>query len=159
MTMPQRFLAVAARCQPMAADLTALLARLTLGQAFLLAGLGKLRNIDNTTTFFASLGIPLPGVHAVGIGCLELVGGGLLIIGLGVRPVAVLLLCTMAVALLTAHRAEVVGALAFAPDKGFSDVVPWMFALVLLPLLVHGAGRIAIDRLVCGRCTVAPSAG
>jgi len=28
-------------------------------------------------------------------------------------------------------------------------VVPWMFALILLPLLAYGGGRIALDRLLC----------
>lgn len=140
-----------------AAGAAALLVRVTLGQAFMLTGLGKLRNLERTTGFFDSLGIPLPGVHAVGIGCLELVGGALLIVGFVVRPVAALLLATMAVAILTADRAGFTAALATAPETGLTDVVPWMYALLLLGLLGHGAGRISIDRLVWGQPGTVPA--
>ncbi|MBN8526008.1 MAG: DoxX family protein [Planctomycetes bacterium] len=156
--IPDRIRSLLVRAQPWAADAAALLARLTIGQAFALAGLGKLRNLDRTGEFFASLGIPAPGVHAVAIGGLELVGGCVLVLGLATRPAAFLLLGTMAVAILTAHRGEFAGALAIAPDTGLTDVVPWMFAIILLPLLAHGGGRLAIDRLLCRHpCAAAAS--
>lgn len=152
MTIRERIAIWQPRISAVAAEIFAVLARVTLGQAFIIAGLGKLQHIDNTTTFFASLGIPLPGIHAVGIGCLELVGGALLVLGLAVRPVACLLLATMAVAILTAHRADFVAALALYPDKGLTEVVPWMFGLILCGLVAHGAGRLSLDRLVWRRC-------
>lgn len=133
-------------------DIAALLSRITIGHAFALTGLGKLRHHAGTTEFFASLGIPAPGFHAYAIGGLELVGGCLLIIGLGVRPVACLLLGTMAVAILTADNEVFRAALALSPDKGLTDVVPWMFGLVLLPLLARGGGRVALDPLVGRLC-------
>ena len=131
-----------------AADIGALLVRITIGQAFLLTGLGKLQNHERTAGFFESLGIPLPGAHAWFIGGLEMIGGGLLIIGLVTRPVSFLLLCTMAVAILTADRADFLGALAWSPEKGLTDVTPWMFGLFLLMLIAHGAGRLSLDRLI-----------
>lgn len=136
------------RTQPVLADASALAIRITIGQTFVLTGLGKLRNLGQTTEFFAGLGIPAPGLHAVGIGTLEMVGGGMLIIGLGVRPFAALLLATMAVAIATADRGSFIAALALAPDKGLTDVVPWMFGILLLALLAHGGGRVALDRVV-----------
>jgi putative oxidoreductase len=154
--------AIAARLMPAAtiagavlSDLGALLARITLGQAFMLTGLGKLRHLDRTTEFFTNLGIPAPHLHAMGIGALELVGGTLLIVGFAVRPFSALLLATMAVAILTADRSDFVGALAVSPDKGLTDVVPWMFGLILLGLLAHGSGRLGVDHWLWRRCTAA----
>jgi uncharacterized membrane protein YphA (DoxX/SURF4 family) len=150
--IPERLRALGAPAAALAGDAAALLARITIGQAFALAGLGKLRNHEGTAQFFTSLHIPAPGFHAYAIGGLELVGGCLLILGLGVRPTAFLLLGTMAVAILAADREAFAAALAISPDKGLTDLVPWMFAIILLPLLAHGGGRAALDRLVCRMC-------
>ena len=155
--IPDRIRALGAPAAALAGDLAALLARLTIGQAFALTGLGKLKNHEGTTQFFTSLHIPAPGLHAYAIGGLELVGGCLLILGLGVRPSAFLLLGTMAVAILTADSEAFSAALTISPDKGLTDVVPWMFAIVLLPLLAHGGGRVALDPLVRRMCGKSPS--
>ena len=157
--IPERIRRILAPLPAIAEEAGLLLARLTLGQAFVLTGLGKLRHLDATAAFFASLGIPAPGLHAVGIGGLELAGGALLILGLAVRPVAFLLLGTMAVAILTAHRADLAAALVPAPEAGLTDLTPWMFGLVLLPLLAQGGGRIALDRLLCRRSPPISSPG
>lgn len=148
--IPERLRRLAAPVPALAGEAGLILSRLTIGQAFLLTGLGKLRNLESTTAFFGSLGIPAPGLHAAAIGGLELVGGGLLIIGLAVRPTAFLLIATMVVAIATAHRGDLAAAIAIAPDPGLTGLVPWMFALVLLPLLAQGGGRLSIDRLVRG---------
>ena len=129
-------------------DLAAVAIRITIGQAFALTGLGKLRHLERTTSFFESLGIPAPGLHAAGVGVLELVGGIALILGLAVRPFATLLFATMTVAILTADRADFLGALAISPEKGLTDIVPWMFGLFLFGLLVHGGGRVSMDWLI-----------
>jgi putative oxidoreductase len=133
--------------QRLAADLAAVLVRLTIGQAFLLTGLGKLRNQERTADYFASLGIPAASAQAWFVGGLECVGGGLLILGLVTRPIATMLIGTMVVAILTADRADFLGALAVSPEKGLTDVVPWMFGLLLLALVAHGAGRLSLDHL------------
>jgi putative oxidoreductase len=134
--------------QRIAADASALVVRLTIGQAFLLTGLGKLRNHERTADYFNSLGIPFAGLQAWFVGGLELIGGGLLILGLVTRPIATLLLGTMAVAILTADRTDFLGALALSPEKGLTDVVPWMFGLLLMALIAHGAGRLSLDQLL-----------
>ena len=130
------------------ADVAGLLARITIGQAFMQAGWGKLHDIENKTEQFAAWGIPAPHAHVIGIGCLELIGGVLLILGLGVRPFAFLLSCTMAVALMTAHRQGFMDALTLWPDSGLTDLTPWVFILILLPLVAYGGGRVGLDRLV-----------
>ena len=42
-----------------------LVIRLYWGWSFMVAGWGKLMNVGSTATYFASLGIPLPGINAV----------------------------------------------------------------------------------------------
>jgi putative oxidoreductase len=130
------------RLQSPARDLLALALRVLFGWQFFLTGRGKLQHLDRTTEFFASLDIPAPGAHALGIGLLECVGGLLLILGAGTRALSALLLGTMAVALLTAHRADI------AADglDGLFAAPPFPYLLATLFLLVSGPGRIAIDR-------------
>lgn len=130
----------------------AILARLVIGQAFIQTGLGKLGHHAATTESFTGWGIPLPGLHAWMVGGLELVGGALLILGLATRASAFLLLGTMTVAILTAHRAEFLAAVAINPDDGLTGIPPVMFGLALLALLAHGAGWLSLDRLLSRRC-------
>lgn len=128
------------------APLAALLTRAVLGHAFVLTGLGKLRHLGRTADFFASLGIPLPGAHAVGIGLLELVGGALLVVGWQTRTSAALLSATMLVALATADRRGLLQYLRLSGDPGFTTVVPLTFLALLGWLFVHGAGAWSLDR-------------
>lgn len=121
--------------------------RLVLGQAFLLTGLGKLRHLDRTTDFFASIGLPLPGVNAVLVGVLELVGGACLMLGLGTRLFAALLAGTLAVALLTADRAAFVDAL----PGGLLNVAAFVFLLLLVWIFAAGAGPLSADRVLARR--------
>lgn len=145
-----RFHDVATRSQPVLADISALLIRLTLGQGFMQAGWGKLHTLKQTTEYFAGLGIPAAGIQAPFVATLEFVGGAALILGLGTRLAALLLLSTMVVALATAHRTEFLAALRLVPegDTGITSVVPWMWGLLLLVLVAHGAGRISLDALL-----------
>ncbi|MBL8901492.1 MAG: DoxX family protein [Planctomycetes bacterium] len=133
---------LAVRLAPLAAFAT----RAILGHAFVLTGLGKLRNLERTSDFFASLGIPLPGSHAVGIGLLELVGGALLVLGLRTRTFAALLSATMIVALATADRSTLLEYLQLSGEPGFTQVVPLTFLVLLGWLFVNGAGRWSFDQ-------------
>ena len=65
-------------------DFFALGLRLVFGWQFFLTGRGKLAHLERTTEFFASLQIPAPGAHALGMGMLECVGG-LLLVARGIR--------------------------------------------------------------------------
>jgi putative oxidoreductase len=122
-----------------------LLTRLVLGHAFLLTGMGKLGHLSQTTDFFTRIGLPLPGFHAVFIGCLELVGGACLILGLGTRAVALLLASTMIVALATADRASLMHAFFLRGQPGFLDITALTFLLFLGWLFVAGAGVLSVD--------------
>jgi putative oxidoreductase len=116
--------------------------RISLGIVFAQSGLGKLNNFERTTDFFHSLGIPLPGFHAVFIGWVELIAGGLLVLGLGTRVAALLLSATMAVALLTSGLPGAEGLL----DSLTLDET--LYLGVLLWLLLAGPGRVSSDHLL-----------
>jgi putative oxidoreductase len=128
------------------APFVAPLARLAFGQSFLLTGLGKLNNLDRTTEFFEKINIPFASVQAPMIGCIEMVGGILLLVGLFTRGAAFLLACTMVVALLTAHRAEIGEALLF--DSGLADVKALPYLVAMLLLLAYGPGKLSVDHLL-----------
>ncbi|MFO1077174.1 MAG: DoxX family protein [Planctomycetota bacterium] len=123
--------------------------RFTWGWMFFGTGKGKLGNLADTTEFFRSLGLPVPGVQAVFIGGLECVGGLLLIAGLFSRPVAMLLASTMVVAYLTADRAG------FASLQAFTAATPFPFLMATLLVAAFGPGRIAVDHLLRRRCSAA----
>src|SRR6201988_1907009 len=67
-----------------------------------LTGKGKLANIGKVSEFFASLGIPLPTLNAYFIGSLECFGSFLIIVGLGARPLSLLIPISMVGAFFTA---------------------------------------------------------
>jgi len=128
--------------------------RLYWGWQFFLAGKGKLLNLERTTQFFASLGIPAPGINAVAAGATECAGGLLLAAGLGARLAAVPLVVTMVVAYLTAHLDAVKGVLR-DPDA-FVTQAPFLFLLASLVVLAFGPGALSGDALVA-RLTARPS--
>lgn len=123
-------------------DPALLFVRVTWGWLFFQTGLGKLSNLGGTTEFFASLGLPMPGVNALVVGALELAGGLLLLAGLRSRMVAFLLCGNMAVAYLTAHRD------AFGSLSAFADADPCGFLVASLVVLAFGPGRWSVDALL-----------
>ena len=72
--------------------------RLYLAPIFMLAGMNKLSNVDNVASWFEWLGFPAPTLMVYLAGGTELIGGLFLLVGLGVRWVAIPLMFTMAVA-------------------------------------------------------------
>ncbi len=78
--------------------------RLILAPVMIQAGWTKLVGFDNTVAWFEhSLGMPLPELMAALAAGTELVGGVLLLLGLGVRIIAVPLMFVMLVAAFAVH--------------------------------------------------------
>ena len=106
-------LALALRAQRLldatrAVDFLAPLAlRLYLAPVFWMAGSNKLAAFDSTVEWFGNpdwgLGLPLPWLMAALATGTEILGAVLLVLGLGVRWVAIPLMVTMIVAALTVH--------------------------------------------------------
>lgn len=115
--------------------------RVVLGLVFVASGWGKLHALDDVTGYFASLGIPAPGVNAAFVSTVELVGGAALLLGLAARVAALLLSGVMVVAIATAILPGVHGVVELA---GTVEVV---YLAALVWLAVAGAGRASIDHL------------
>jgi putative oxidoreductase len=122
--------------------------RLYWGWQFALAGWGKLHNLSKVTGFFTSLGIPFPRVNAPMVATLEFVGGLLLMLGLGARPVALLLAGNMLVAYVTADREALFAV--FSDPGRFYGAAPFTFLFAVLLVLLFGPGALALDRLFSG---------
>jgi putative oxidoreductase len=125
--------------KPCNADVAKLVLRVAVGAIFVFHGKMKLfGGLAMTTGFFDKIGVPMPGLMAPFIGGVEFFGGILLILGLAVRPVALLHAATMVVAILAA--------------KGLSSWAKIEFEVVLLAaslnLFFSGAGAYSLDALL-----------
>lgn len=126
-----------------------LIARAVVGIAFIVAGKGKLSNLDQTIAFFESLNIPAANLQAPFVAGVELVGGILLVLGLGTRLAAALLIGVMGVALLTAILPPVDGVTAKAL-AGISSLESAYLAIFVF-LAFGGAGAASLDRFIWRR--------
>lgn len=132
-------------------QLSATALRLSAGVIFVAHGAQKLfgafggYGLEGTGQYMASIGLEPGYLMALLAGGAEFFGGLALLIGLLVRPAALLLAVTMMMAIVTAHLANGL----FLSNGGFE------FALSLLAisvaLLVQGAGRLSLDRLISAR--------
>jgi putative oxidoreductase len=119
-----------------------LLIRLYWGWQFAQSGWGRLHNA-HAVEFFASLGIPAPGLVEPAVSCLELFGGILLIVGLASRLTGFLLACDMFVAYLTSDREAL--SLIFSDPGKFYNADPFTFLFASLIVLIFGAGFFSLD--------------
>ncbi len=140
----QKLAALGLRVTAALAFLAPLLTRLVIGSSYHFTGDGKLHNLDRTTQFFASLGIPFPHLNAIFIASLEFVGGLCLVFGLATRIFAALLSCSMIVALITSDGQEWLKK--FPAD--ITDVTSFTYLLFLIWLVLYGPGPISIDKLL-----------
>lgn len=68
-----------------------LVGRILLSIIFILAGFGKITNLEGTAGYFAGSGLPVPMVTAVVVSLVELVGGIFILVGFFTRPTAYVL--------------------------------------------------------------------
>jgi putative oxidoreductase len=122
-----------------------LLARVTVGAVFLISGWGKLHNLDKVSEFFTELGIPAPHIQAVFVSWVELVCGGLVLLGLATRLASIPLICTMLVALITAKAEEIAGV------SDLLGTLEFAYIALLVWLTVSGAGAVSLDRVLARR--------
>jgi putative oxidoreductase len=106
---------------------------------------GPMKGPAGFAGFLKQIGVPLPLFFAWVVALLETVGAALLILGLGTRILAALIVIDMLVAIwLVKRRMQKV---AFMDQKG-----GWEFEFALmaqaLALVFTGAGRIGLDRLI-----------
>ena len=119
-----------------------LLARVAIGIAFILNGLGKLKGLDGVIAFFGELGIPAPQIMAPFVAGTELIGGIMLVLGLGTRIAALALATTMVVATLTAVWPKL-------EDKaGIFSAIEIAYLVVFVWLAVAGPGPASVDHIL-----------
>ncbi|MCC6455933.1 MAG: DoxX family protein [Caldilineaceae bacterium] len=118
-----------------------LILRIIVGIVFAVHGGQKLflMGFDGVAGFFGSLGIPLPMIAAIVVTLLELVGGLALILGIGTRYVAAMLVVDMLVAIATVHLANGF----FASDGGYELVL--LLAAGALYFVLAGPGSLSLD--------------
>lgn len=129
---------------PALRDAALLIARLVLGVVFIARGYQHWVGVGMTATAqqFVEAGVPQPRFAAYLAGSVELVGGGMLIIGLLTTIVAGIL----AVMVLAGGYFLHAGAGYFAEQGGVEFPVVVVTALILI--VVFGAGRASLDRML-----------
>ncbi len=114
--------------------------------AWMLHGIQKLMDINGTTSFFGSLGVPMPGVMAWVVSLLETFGSLALLLGLGTRYVAPLMAFIMLVAILTAHLPSALKA--GLPFGYLKMELPVSYFVISVALALGGPGRYSLDKLL-----------
>ena len=121
--------------------------RVVVGVVFLVHGAQKLFGFGfgGVAGLLGGLGVPAPGLFAVVVTLVEVVGGIALILGLFTRIAALALAVDMLVATLTVHL----------PNGFFAQNGGYEFTLILLAatvaLAIAGAGEAALDRALAAR--------
>ena len=134
-----------------------LVVRLLLGSQFAQSGWGKLHHLDRVTTFFTHLQLPAPGVTAVVVAVMELVGGVVFLLGLGARAAAVPLVVMMCVAFATSD-VDALRSTTLLDTSPLTDAAPFQFLLGFLLVLVFGPGAFSLDAIFARRFSVRPAA-
>ncbi|MGH8541023.1 MAG: DoxX family protein [Stenotrophobium sp.] len=119
-----------------------LLVRLVFGYFWLETGLGKLQNIDTFTGRFMNWGVPFPAFSATLSGCTDLIGGGLLMLGLFTRLATIPMIVNMIVAISLVQINNVHGL------DDFVELDEVVYALMLFWLTMAGPGRVSLDHLL-----------
>jgi putative oxidoreductase len=119
--------------------------RLFVGYFFVETGLGKVQNLDAMTQRFIEWGIPAPAFNAALSGYTELIGGGLVLIGLFTRLACIPMIINMIVAVLSVKLKNVAGL------DDFVELDEPLYALAFSWLLFSGPGRVSADALLSRR--------
>lgn len=158
-TSSGRWLALTGRLDGVGAWLAPLGLRLLLAWEFWEAGIGKLRGENWFAGIQSEFPFPFnvapPGLSWTMATWLEIIGALALLVGLGTRFFAFTLLVLTAVATASVHWPDDWSTLAelgkgyAITDAGSGNYkLPLVFALMLLPLVFHGAGRFSLDAAV-----------
>ena len=116
-----------------------LLMRFFVGYFFFETGWGKIHNLDAFTERFAGWGIPHPYFNAVLSAYTELIGGGLMAVGLLTRIVAIPLIINMLVAIVTVKLASVTSV------NDFVELDEPLYLLSFFWLMISGPGIVSLD--------------
>jgi putative oxidoreductase len=125
-----------------------LIIRLYWGYEFAATGFGKLAALDQITVYFQSLGIPFPYFNALLTGCVELVCGALLVLGLFTRVAAIPLIVVTTVAYLTAESVPLMTLIHQRDPSAFFAATPFLFLYASVILFCFGPGKASCDYFI-----------
>jgi len=122
-------------------SLSLLIARLIIAYGFYEPAMNKWKDIDSVAGWFGSMGIPFPLINAYAAAVTEILGVGLLVLGLFTRLISLPLIIIMVVAIFTVHY-----------DNGFSAgangfEIPLYYLIFLIIFVSHGAGKFSLDNI------------
>ncbi len=117
------------------------IARLIIAYGFYEPAMSKWNDIDSVAQWFGSMGIPFPTVNAYMAASTEILGVGLLVLGLFTRLISLPLIVIMLVAIFTVHL-----------DNGFSAgtngfEIPLYYMIFLMIFVSQGAGKFSLDNI------------
>ncbi|MGA9673247.1 MAG: DoxX family protein, partial [Terracidiphilus sp.] len=122
--------------------------RLYWGYQFMQDGWGKLTHLDRVTQFFASLNLPAPGMTALAVALIELIGGFLFTIGIASRLVSLVLFVNMTMAYLSVPDDRVNFSHILSKPEDFYGASPYVYWFAALLILILGPGFFSIDTLM-----------
>jgi putative oxidoreductase len=122
--------------------------RLYWGFQFMQDGWGKLTHLDRVTQFFSSLNLPAPGMTALAVALIELVGGALFTFGIASRLVSLVLFLTMTMAYLSVPDDRVNFSHILSKPEDFYGATPYVYWFAALLILILGPGFFSIDTLL-----------
>jgi putative oxidoreductase len=135
-----------------------LLLRLMVGGVFFWEGVLKFVYVNQGVGRFTKLGMPFPAFTAEFVGCLEIVGGLLLIAGLFTRVIAIPFVIEMIVAMLSTKISMYLGTSPLPlppvpPQTGFWAVLheirsEYAQIMTALFLMVNGPGKWSFDAVL-----------
>jgi putative oxidoreductase len=119
--------------------------RLYWGWQFMQDGWGKLTHLDKVTQFFASLSLPAPGVAALLVALVELVGGTLFLLGLASRLTSLVLFVNMTMAYLSVPDDRLNFFHILSKPDDFYGASPYTYWFAALIILIFGPGLFSVD--------------
>jgi putative oxidoreductase len=120
--------------------------RVVVGFIYLIYGYNKIQNPAGFETMLTGLGFPAPAILSWFVTLLELVGGAALIVGLLVRPIALLFAIEMIVSSVTVKLE-----LGIAPQGASGLELDLALFAATVVLVILGAGRLSVDQDVIRR--------
>lgn len=121
--------------------LAPLVVRIFFGYFWLETGWAKLHNLDGFTARFVNWGIPFPAFSAGASAWVEFIGGGLIVLGLFTRLIAIPMIINMVVAIALVVIKNV---------NGFDDLIEldeFVYILIFFWLFMAGPGKVSLDTL------------
>jgi len=125
--------------------------RLYWGWQFAQDGWGKLNHLDRVIQFFTSLNLPAPGLTALTVALVELLGGILFAFGFASRLVSLVLFVNMTMAYLSVPDDRTNFFHILSKPDDFYGATPYTYWFAALLILVFGPGLFAVDTLIARR--------